>query len=228
MIGFHMRMQHGLIRSLTSSFSDARWPARHSVPKLVIGSCMADETAHKVKVPGATPGWLEMVRAKMKAGCKHKCIKTSQPHSAIRDESSDEADEFDESDDSDKFSDNESNDDPDANDAGSDSDSASPPAKRKLHVRTRSHTQSQTWSVCVIRRSISWLTMSGQLVFTPLISPPSPMRLKGAEYLWNVGVWGFPSHGIFSNPKQMRRITSGMFPYLVYLEGFLLNILKTR
>ena len=202
MIGVHTRMQHGLIRSLTSAFADARWPAHHRVPKVVIESLMSDETAHSLKVPGATPAWLLMIRAKMRAGCKHKSITTSQPNHALRDASSDC--EF-ESDDNDDDSDTDC-------DADSDSGDASPPPtkRQRHHVRTRSHTQSQTWAVCVVRRSMSWLTMSGHLMYTPLISPPAPMRLKGAEYLWNVGVWGFPSHVIFSNPKQRRRITSGM------------------
>ena len=204
MIGFHMRMQHGLIRKLASSFNDARWPAGHRVPKVVIENLMSDETSHKLKVPGATPAWLQLVKARMRAGCKHKGITTSQPHSALGDDASGDC-EFESDDDSDDDDDEASG---AAGTTGGDADSE-PPAKR---MRTKVSTQSQTWAVCVVRRSISWLTMSGHLMYTPLISPPAPMRCKGAEYLWTVGVWGFLSHVIFSNPKRRRRVKSGMFP----------------
>ena len=179
-----VHVSNGLIICMTTTFNDARWLAQRSVPKLVIESIMSDETSHQVKVPGGSPAWLLMVQAKMKAGNKHKCLMAptemaaldddkendSQAGNAVSDESGEDV--SDESDDGSQSSD--------------DVSEAQSKKRRRTGVRTRPVTQSQTWPVCVIRRSLSWLTISGNLMYTQLITPPAAMRQKGAEYLWSV------------------------------------------
>ena len=167
---------------MTTTFNDERWLAQRSVPKLVIESLMSDETQHQVKVPGVSPAWLTMVQAKMKAGNKHACILAPTDMAALAD-----VDGINDSQAGDEVSD-ESESGDDVSDESDSSDAPLPQSKkrRRAPVRTRQVTQSQTWPVCVIRRSLSWLTISGNLMYTQLITPPSAMRQKGAEYLWSV------------------------------------------
>ena len=186
-----MLTSNGLIRSMTTTFNDARWAAPRSVPKLIIESLMSDETSHQVRVPSGTPAWLLLVQAKMKAGNKHQCLMAPPDRPALDDDHnddddnhSDDAGNHDETPDSDDADDGNHNDDDNHND---DHDTHKQSKKRKLSaLRTRNNTQSQTWPVCVVRRSLSWLTLSGNLMYTPMITPPSAMRVKGAEYLWSV------------------------------------------
>lgn len=51
--------------------------------------------------------------------------------------------------------------------------------------RTKVQSLSHTWSVLVTRRSVSWLTMKGELLTVPLAVPPVPMRNKSASHLYN-------------------------------------------
>ena len=162
----------GLIRSLTSTFNDPRWPAKGRVPKLVIDSLMSDETAHKVKVPGATPSWLRIVQAKMKAGCRWLGVTAPLQHATIQDQQH-------------------STTEPCPQNSANGPANGRPAAKgqhqkRKKHgARTRHSTQTNTWHVCVVRRALSWLTPDGALMTTPIICPPTPLRSTAAEYLYS-------------------------------------------
>ena len=160
----------GLIRSLTSTFNDPRWPAQGRVPKLVIDSLMSDETAHAVKVPGATPSWLRIVQAKMRAGCRWLGITAPLQHATIQDHQHSTTEPCPQ---------NNANGRPAAKGQGH---------KRKkpgLKARTRNSTQTNTWHVCVVRRALSWLTPGGALMTTPIICPPTPLRSTAAEYLYS-------------------------------------------
>ena len=168
MLPFTLCTTSGLIRSLMHTFADPRWPTQQgSVPKLVIESMMSDETSHKVKVPSSVPPWLDLVKARMRSRITKPAINGQPSHAQL--------------------------DDITPSRGMNRLPSGEPTVKRRkiqttITLRTRQSTQSYTWSVSVIRRSLSWLTPSGQLMFAPLASPPTALKRKGAAYLWNVRV----------------------------------------